>query len=93
MSRRGALRLLNDGGFHQCPEVLVDHLLLGVDRLGKAMQKHRRRSDVLAIPSELWGIIPPIDDVALNLAGVTPGSAHRVTRTGRRWRLVLPPLS
>ena len=64
---------MNDGGFHQRPEVLVDCLLLGVDRIEKAMQKHRRSGDVLANPSELWGIVPPIDDVALNLAGVTPG--------------------
>ena len=83
MSRRGALRLLNGGGFHQCPEVLVDRLFLGVVRLGKATQKHRRHGDVLASPSKLWGIVPPIHDVALDLAGVTPGAAHRVMRTGR----------
>ena len=80
----------------------MDHLLLWVDRLGKATQKHRRRGNILASPSKLWGIVPPVDDVALNLAGATPGTARRVTRTGRnmvcqthqrRWRLVLPPLS
>ena len=102
VSRRGALRLLNGSGLHQRPEVPVDCLLLWVDRLEKAAQKHRRRGDVLTSPSELWGIIPPVDDDALNLAGVTSGAAHRVTCTGcivvcrahrRRWRLVLPPLS
>ena len=80
----------------------MDRLLLGVDRLWKAAQKHRHNGNVLASPSELWGIIPPINDVALNLAGATSGAAHRVTCTGhsvlhrvrrRRWRLVLPPLS
>ena len=80
----------------------MDRLLLWVDRLGKAAQKHRRCGDVLTSPSELWGIVSPVDDVALNLASATPGAAHRVTRTGRivgclarqhRWRLVLPPLS
>ena len=34
----------------------MDHLLLGVDGLGKAAQKHRRSGDVLASPSELWDI-------------------------------------
>jgi len=90
VSRCGALRLLNGGGFHQRPEVLVDHLLLGVDGLGKATQKHHRSGDVLASPSELWGIVPPVHDVTLDLAGVTPSVAHRVTRM---WRLTLPPLS
>ena len=80
----------------------MDRPLLGVDRPGNAAQKHRRHGDVLASPSELWGIVPPVDDVALNLAGATPGAACRVMRTGRsvlhrarrrRWRLVLPPLS
>ena len=102
MSRCRALRLLNGGGFHQCPKVLVDRLFLGVVRLGKATQKHRYGGDVLASLSELWEIVPLINDVALNLAGVTPGAAHRVTFTGcnvlhrARWRrgwLVQPPLS
>ena len=102
MSRRGALRLLNGDDLHQRPEVLVDRLLLWVDRLRKAMQKHPYRGDVLASPSELWGIVPPVDDVALDLAGATLGAARRVTHAGRnmlpracqrrRW-LVLPPLS
>ena len=79
----------------------MDRLLLEVDRLWKAAQKHRRIGDVLASPSELWGIVPPIHDVALDLAGVTPGAARWDTHTGhivvrrvrrRRWRLVLPPL-
>ena len=65
-------------------------------------QKHRRYGDVLTSPSELWGIVPPIHDVALDLAGATLGAASWVTRAGRimvrrarwlrRW-LVLPPLS
>ena len=82
MSRRGALHLLNGGGLHQRLEVPVDRLLLWVDRLGKAVQKHHRRGDVLASLRELWGIVPPVDDVALNLAGATPGVARRVTRAG-----------
>ena len=89
MVRCGALRLLNGGGFHQCPEVLVDHLLMGIDRLGKAAQKHCRSGDVLASPSKLWGIVPTIQDVALDLAGMTLSVAHRVMRT---WLLTLPPL-
>jgi len=102
LSRHGALHLLNGGGFHQRPEVPVDRLLLGVDRLGKTAQKHRRSGDVLASLSELWGIVSSIHDVALDLTGVTTGAAHRVTRAWRsvlrrarrrRWRLVLPPLS
>ena len=64
MARRGAFLLLNSGGFHQRPEVLVDHLFLGVVQLGKVTQKHRCRSDVLANLSELWGIVPPVHDVA-----------------------------
>ena len=80
----------------------MDRLLLWVDRLGKAAQKHRRRGDVLTSPSKLWGIVPPVDDAALNLAGATLGAVHRVMRMGhiavcrarpRRWWLVLPPLS
>ena len=58
MSRCGTLRLLNGGAFHQRPEVPVDRLFLGVDMLGKAAQKHCRSGNVLASPSELWGIIP-----------------------------------
>ena len=86
MLRRGAFRLLNGGGFHQRLEVLVDCLLLGVDRLWKAAQKHRRSGDVLASPSELWGIVSPIHDVALDLTGAPPGAARRVMRA---WRGVL----
>ena len=79
----------------------MNNLLLWVDRLGKATQKHPYRGDVLASPSELWGIVPPVDDVALNLAGVTLGVTRRVTRVWRsvlrracqrRWRLAPPPL-
>ena len=102
MSRRGALRLLNGGGFHQSPKIPVDRLLLGVDRFWKAAQKHCRSGDVLASLSKVWGIVPPVHDVALDLAGATPGAARWVTRMGCgvlrrahrcRWRLVLPPLS
>ena len=80
----------------------MDRLLLGVDRLWKAAQKHRHSSDVLASPSELWGIVSSIQDVVLDLTGMTPGAAHWVMRVWRsvlrracrrRWRLVLPPLS
>ena len=100
-SRCGAFRLLNGGGFDQRPEVPVDCPLLGVDGLRNAVQKHCRSGDVLASPSELWGIIPLVHDVMLDLAGVTLGAARRVTRMERnmlhrarrrRWRLVLPPL-
>ena len=80
----------------------MDRLLLGVDRLWKAAQKHHCSGDVLASSGELWGIIPPILDVALDLAGATPGTAHRVTHAWRsvlcrvlrcKRRLVLSPLS
>ena len=86
VSRRGALRLLNGVGFHQRPEVPVDPLLLGVDRLWKATQKHRRSGDVLASLSELWGIISSVQNVALDLTGAIPGAARRVTLV---WRSVL----
>ena len=81
---------MNGDDLHQFLEVLVDHLFLGVLRLRKATQKHRRRSDVLASPSELWGIVSSIHDVVLDLAGATSSAACRVTRA---WRLALPPLS
>ena len=77
----------------------MDRLFLGVIQHGKAAQKHYRGGDVLVSPRELWGIVPPVHDVALDLAGVTPGAARRGTRTGRlvvhraRWRVVLSPLS
>ena len=80
----------------------MDRLLLEVDRLRKAAQKHCRNGDVLASLSKLWGIIPPVHDVALDLAGVTPSAARQVTHAWRsvlcrahwrRWRLALPPLS
>ena len=80
----------------------MDCLFLRVVRLGKAVQKHCRSGDVLASPSELWGVVPLVHDVALDLTGVTPGIARRVTRMWCnvphqarrcRWRLVLPPLS
>ena len=102
MSRFGALCLLNGGSFNQCLEIPVDHLFQGVVWLRKAMQKHRRCGNVLASPGELWGIVPLVDDVALDLAGVTLGAARWVARAWhsvlrrarrRRWRLALPPLS
>ena len=80
----------------------MDRLLLGVDRLGNTPQKRCHSDDVLASPSELWGVVPLLHDVALDLAGVTPGTAHRVMRMGHnmlhqahrcRWWLVLLPLS
>ena len=80
----------------------MDHLFLGVVRLGKAAQKYCRSSDVLIGLSELWGIVPHVHDVVLDLAGTTPSASRRFMRTGRsatrracqhRWRLVLPPLS
>ena len=101
-SRCGALCLLNGGGFHQHLEVPVDRPLLGVDGLRNAAQKHRRSGNVLACPSELWGIVPLIHDVALDLTGTHPSAARRVMHVWRdmlrqarrrRWRLVLPNLS
>jgi len=80
----------------------MDRPLLGVDRLRNTAQKHRRSGDVLACPRELWGIVPLVHDVALDLLGATPGTARRVRRIGRsvlrrarrcRWRLALLPLS
>ena len=80
----------------------MDRLFLGVIRLGKAAQKHCCSGNVLVSPSELWRIVPPIHDVALDLAGVTPSAARQVTHAWRsvlcrahwrRWRLALPPLS
>ena len=102
MSRCGALCLLNGGGFYQNLEILVDLPLLGVDRLGNATQKHRRSGNVLASPSKLWGIVPLVVDVMLDLVGVTLGTTHWVPCTGRGvlyrarrrgWRLVVaePP--
>ena len=94
--------MLNGGGLHQCPEVLVDRPFPRVVRLGQAAQEHCRGGNVLTSPSELRGIGPFNWDVALGLTGVTPGVARRVMRTGRivvcrarrrKWQLVLPPLS
>ena len=61
----------------------MDRLFLGVIRLGKAAQKHCRSGDVSGQPERTVGIVPPIHDVVLDLAGVTSGTARRVTRTGR----------
>ena len=80
----------------------MDRLFLGVVRLRKTAQKHCRSGDVLVSPSKLWGIVPPIHDVALEPAGVTPSATHEVMRARhnmlrrahrRRWWLVLLPLS
>ena len=76
-SRCGAFCLLNGGGFYQNSEVPVDLPLLGVDGLGNAAQKHRRGGNVLVGPSELWGIVPLIYDVVLDLAGAAPGATRR----------------
>ena len=93
---------MNGGSFYQCPEVLIDRLLLGVDGLGNTMQKHCYSSDILASSSELWDIIPLVHDVVLDLTSVTPGATRRAMRMGRnvphrpcwhRPRLALPPLS
>ena len=63
---------------------------------------HHRSSDVLASPSKLRGVVPSIQDVTLDLMGMTPSAAHRVTRMWRsmmrrarlrRRCLALPPLS
>ena len=101
-SQSGAFRLLDGGGFYQNPKVPVDLPLSGVDGLRNAAQKHHRSGGVLASLSELWGVVPLVHDVMLDLAGVTPGPARHVTRMGRnvlhrarqrrRW-LVLPPSS
>ena len=73
-----------------------------VNRHRKAAQKHRCSSDVLASPSELWGIVSSIQDVALDLTGTTLGAAHQVMHVWRsvlrracqrRWQLALLPLS
>jgi hypothetical protein len=80
----------------------VERPLLGVDGLGNAAQKHHRSGDDLACPSKLWGIIPLVHDVALDLTGAPLGAARQVMRTWcnvlrrahrHRWRLVLLPLS
>ena len=91
--------MLNGGGLHQCPEVLVDHLFARVVRLGEAAQEHCRSGNVMTSPSELWGIGPPNRGVALDLTGVTPSAVRRSMRIGhsvvRRarwcgWWLMLP---
>ena len=93
---------MNGGDFYQHSEVPVDRLLLGVDGLGNAAQKHCRSGDVLASPSELREIVPLVHDVALDLTGATLGATHQAMRIGhnvlyrvhrRRQRLVLPSLS
>ena len=73
---------MDGGGFYQNPEVPVDCVLLGVDRLGNAVQKHCRSSDVLAGSGELWEIAPLAHDVMLDLTGTTPGATCRAMRMG-----------
>ena len=58
----------------------MDCLFLGVGRLKEATQKHRRSSDVLASPSKLRGVIPFVQYVTLDLTGMTPSTARRITR-------------
>jgi len=82
-SRYEGLRLLNGGGFQQCPEVPVDRSFARVVWLGQVTQEHCRGGNVLAGPSELRGIGPPIWGVVLDLTGVTPSAAIRSMRTGR----------
>ena len=57
-SRCEAFHSLNGGSFYQCLEVPVDRPLLGIDGFGNAAQKHCRSGNVLASPSELWGLFP-----------------------------------
>ena len=80
----------------------MDRLFMRVLRLGQVAQKHCRSGDVLIGPSELWGIVPPVHGVALDLTGMTPGAARRSMRMGRSvvrralwhsWWLVQPLLS
>ena len=80
----------------------MDRPLLGVGGLRNVAQKHCRSDDVLASPSELWGVVPLVHDVTLDLAGVTPGATHWVVCMGRnvlhrarrcRRQLVQPPSS
>ena len=54
----------------------MDRLLLGVNGLGNTAQKHCHSGDVLASPSELWGVVPLVHDVTLDLAGMTSGAAR-----------------
>ena len=82
-SRYGALRLLNGGGLHQCPEVPVDRMFTRVVRLGQAAQEHYRGGNVLTGPCELWGVGPSIRGVALDLTGATPSTVRRSARVGR----------
>ena len=100
-SRYGALRLLNGGGLHQCPEVLVDRPFARVVWLEQAAQEHCRGSNVLTGLSELRGIGPPNRGVALDLTGVTPSAVCRSMRMERsvvrraRWcsQWLMRPLS
>ena len=70
----------------------MDRLFTRVVRLGQAAQEHCHGGNVLAGPSELQGIGSPIQGVALDLTGATPGVVRRSMRAGRgvvrraRWR-------
>ena len=64
----------------------MDCLFQGVSRLREAEQKHCYSSDVLVSSSELKGVVPSIQDVVLDLTGVTLSTARRVMRV---WRSAL----
>ena len=77
----------------------MDRLFMRVVQLGQAAQKHCRDGDVLIGPSELWGIVPPIHGVVLDLTGAPLGTAHRSMHAGhsvghqasrRSWWLMQP---
>ena len=60
----------------------MDRLFLWVVRLGEAAQKQCHGGDVLIGLSELWGIVPPVHGVVLDLMGATLGAARRSTCMG-----------
>ena len=73
-----------------------------VIQLGKVMQEHCRGGNVLTSPSELQGIGPPNQGVALGLMGTTLSTARWSMRLGRSvvrrahwcsWWLMQPLLS
>ena len=78
----------------------MERLFTRVVRLGQAAQEHCRGDNVLTGPSELQGIGPPNQGVALDLTGATPSAVRRFMRTGRsvvrraRWcsRWLMQPL-
>lgn len=71
----------------------MDGLFLGVSQLGEASEKHRCGGDVLSGSSKLREVIPPSQDVALDLASAGSCAACLVARVrcgvmhwARRWR-------